>query len=312
MQNSTEILAASKSYTSEEAFDFCARVANSHYENFPVASFFLPAEKRPYIQVIYAFSRIADDFADESTVDPRARLAKLAEWEEMLVRCYAGDASHPVFIALSETISRLDIPIEPLKDLLTAFRWDVTKNRYETFSELLEYCRCSANPVGRLVLMIFNYRKDELFHLSDKICTALQLTNFWQDIAIDRRKDRLYIPLEDLRNEGYLVEDWNKETYDENFKRTMKTEIGRTRTMFYEGATLPALVDTDLSLELKLIWLGGMAILRRIEKIRFDLYRQRPVLKTLQKFRILLRAFRHGDLTTYGKPKPKKELWDLT
>src|SRR5271169_133700 len=224
-----------KKYSLDEAFDYCATITNAHYENFPVASLFLPEEKRPYIQSIYAFSRVADDFADERDRLREDRLADLNDWDEKLRQCFDGHADHPVFIALRETVTQLGFPIEPLHDLLTAFKRDVTQNRYETFDDLLSYCRCSANPVGRLVLMIFGYRDEELFKLSDDICTALQLTNFWQDVAVDRKKDRLYIPIEDMNRFGYSLQDWSSDTLNDRFRDLMKFQVERTRETFFRG-----------------------------------------------------------------------------
>ena len=299
----------SKRYTPDEAFAFCANITNAHYENFPVASLFLPEEKRPYIQAIYAFSRIADDFADEQNRPPEERLHDLNDWGEQLRQCYEGKTEHPVFIALSETVKRNNIPIEPLQNLLTAFKRDVTQNRYETFEDLLSYCSCSANPVGRLVLMIFGHRDDSLFKLSDDICTALQLANFWQDVAVDVKKDRLYIPIEDMKKYRYGLDEWVNGAMNERFKQLMKFEVERTREMFYRGAQLLPLVERELQFELKLIWLGGMAILRRIEKNQFDTIRRRPALNFSDKLLILLRALYYNDVTRYGK---KKQSWVLT
>jgi phytoene synthase len=300
-----------REYTVDEAFAYCAEITNRHYENFPVASLLFPADKRPYIQAIYAFSRIADDFADEGSGYPEAKLAKLNDWEESLKLCYQGVASHPVFIALAETVKRHEIPMEPLQNLLTAFRQDVIKNRYETFQDVLEYCSCSANPVGRLVLMVFGYKDPKLYKLSDSICTALQLANFWQDIAVDLKKDRLYIPLEDLQRYRYSVEDWKEQRYDERFKEVMNFQIERTRQMFYDGAELPVLVNKDLEVELKLVWFGGMEILKKIKKIDYNLYKEKPIIRMRDKFLILVRAFWYGDLTRYGIKKKKGDPWDL-
>lgn len=296
-----------KEYTVDEAFGYCADITNAHYENFPVASLFLPREKRPYIQAIYAFSRIADDFADELTRSPEERLHALNDWQEQLHQCYQGNAAHPVFIALRETVQNLNIPIDLLNDLLSAFKRDVTQNRYETFDDLLSYCRCSANPVGRLVLMIFGYRDEQLFQLSDDICTALQLTNFWQDVSVDQKKDRLYIPLEDIRQYGYSVDGWSNGVMDNNFLRLMKFQVERTREMFHSGAKLPSLVERDLQLELKLVWLGGMSILKKLEKAKYDVVHHRPELSTLNKGMILFRGLVINDLIRYRK---KEELWE--
>jgi squalene synthase HpnC len=293
----------------DEAFAYCARITETHYENFPVASLLIPSDKRPYIQAIYAFSRIADDFADEGNRSPGERIALLEEWEEGLRRCYDGEAEHPVFIALAETVRQQRIPREPLADLLTAFKRDVTQTRYETFDDLLSYCRCSANPVGRLVLMIFDHHDDDLFQKSDAICTALQLTNFWQDLGIDARKDRLYLPLEDLRRFGYSEENWKDGLHDKGFRSLMAFETERTRDLFYRGAELPALVEKDLQIELRLVWFGGMAILKMLERSDYDVFRTRPSLSTFNKLMIFLRAMMRSDLTSL---RVKKKPWDLT
>jgi len=302
----------SRQYNLDEAFSYCAAVTQAHYENYPVASFFLPQEKRPYIQAIYAFSRIADDYADEQNISKDERLTKLNDWEEKLRQCYDGNADHPVFIALKDTVKKNDIPIEPLKDLLAAFKRDVVQNRYDTFEDLLSYCKCSANPVGRLVLMIFNYRDEKLFELSDCICTALQLTNFWQDVRVDREKDRLYIPIEDMRKYDYSLDCWRDGMLNDGFRKLLRFEVERTREMFYKGAELPSLVAKDLQLELKLIWFGGMEIIRMIEKNRCDVINSRPQLKAFSKFQIFLRGFIFNDLSNYKKKRKRKEPWDLT
>jgi squalene synthase HpnC len=299
-------------YTTDEAFAYCASITEAHYENFPVASFFLPEEKRPYIQALYAFSRVADDFADELHRPADERMEELNAWEEHLRRCYEGEAEHPVFIALRETVKRYDIPIDPLRDLLTAFKRDVTQSRYETFEDLLSYCRCSANPVGRLVLMIFNYREEFLFEYSDSICTALQLTNFWQDINIDREKDRLYIPLEDFERYKYSVEEWQDKKVTDGFLDLMRFEVQRTKDLFYRGAQLPSVVAKDLQLELKLIWFGGMEILRMIEKYHYNTIDNRPKLGLMSKVKILLLSLFVSNLQYFRKKRPKKEPWDLT
>lgn len=294
----------------EAAFAYCAAVTEAHYENFPVASLFLPEDRRPYIQAIYAFSRAADDFADEpgrGGTDERLRL--LGSWEEQLERCHQGEASHPVFVALGETFRQLGLPVQPFRDLLAAFRRDVVQNRYRTYEDLRSYCACSANPVGRLVLMIFGYSDPALFELSDAVCTALQLTNFWQDLGVDRERDRLYLPLEDMHRFGYSLGDWERRTVNDAFRAMMKFQTERTRELFWSGATLPARVNKDLEIELKLVWLGGMAILRKLERSRYDAFRRRPRLTMLDKALVLGKTLIVRDLARQGR---KKELWDLT
>ena len=293
--------------TPDEAFDYCAKITNAHYENFPVASLFLPEEKRPYIQAIYAFSRTADDFADELDRPAEDRLADLKSWEEKLRSCYAGEAEHPVFVALRETVTNLDIPIEPLLDLLTAFRRDVLQNRYETFEDLLSYCRCSANPVGRLVLMIFGTRDEELFLLSDRICTALQLANFWQDISRDRAINRLYVPLEDFRRFGASLDGWREGLVNDDIRTMIKFEVARTKELFYNGAELPSLVLPELQLELRLVWFGGMTILKKIESGKYDVFQRRPELNAVDKFLILVRGMFSKNLMRFGR---KRSEWE--
>lgn len=297
-----------KKYSLDEAYALCADVTQGHYENFPVASLFLPTEKRPFVQAIYAFSRIADDFADEDGMDQQTRLQLLEDWENALKLCYEGKAEHPVFIALADTVSKLSIPIELLMDLLTAFRVDVTKNRYANFDEVLHYCKYSANPVGRLVLLIFGYGSEEYFKYSDYICTALQLTNFYQDVAIDLEKNRIYISKDEIAEYDYSEEELKKKIYNKQFENLMKLQIERAKKLFYEGAALPALVDRDLQLELKLVWFGGMAVLRKLEFRKYDVFKKQFKLNAWNKLMIFIRALFYNDLTKYRK----RNLWELT
>ncbi len=217
------------------AFAFCEQLAKSHYENFPVASFLIPREKRPYIWTLYAFARIADDFADEGESTAERRLEMLDDWGEHLNECFKGNATHPVFIALTETVRKFSIPKEPLADLLAAFRMDVTTKRFPAFKDLLYYCKHSANPVGRLVLHVFENAAERTAALSDNVCTALQLANFWQDVSVDWRKGRLYIPLEDLDRFGYTEKDLDNKVVDERFGKLMAFEVERTRDLFGKG-----------------------------------------------------------------------------
>ncbi len=278
-------------------------MTRAHYENFPVASLFLPGDKRPYIQAMYAFARAADDLADEGARPDEERLVSLDDWGRQLEECFAGTAEHPIFIALRDTVERLALPIEPFRDLLSAFRRDVTQHRYGSFDEILGYCRCSANPVGRLVLMLFGHGDETLFRLSDDLCTALQLTNFWQDVAVDRSKGRSYIPEEDMRAHGYSWEQWSAGVYNASYQGLMKFQVDRTRELFYRAAELPSIVEKDLQVELRLVWFGGMRILRRFERNR---YLGRPVLTSADKALVLFLGLFHNDLSRYGK---KKEKW---
>lgn len=274
----------------EAAFAHCERIARMHYENFPVASFFLGRAYRPYIASIYAYARTADDFADESTRRPEERLRKLDEWGEKLDRCFEGDADEPVFIALAETVRRCALPKKALADLLTAFRMDVVTNRYQTFDALLGYCTHSANPVGRLVLEVFRDASERTVELSDKICTALQLANFWQDISLDFAKGRLYIPLEDLERFGYTEQDLGQGVVNDRFRQLVRFEVERTAKMFEEGRPLLDAIGEDLRFELTLTWLGGRAILEKIAAAGYDVLTGRPTISPAGKASILLRA----------------------
>lgn len=296
----------------DAAFAYCADLASRHYENFPVASLFLPREKRAYIQAVYAFSRTADDFADEGERPAEERLALLADWERRLDRCYAGEADHPVFVALAETVARNGIPKALLTDLLSAFRQDVLTRRYAGMEDLLDYCSRSANPVGRIVLHIFGHRDEELLRLSDRICTALQLANFWQDVGVDLLKDRLYIPLAEMRRHGYAEDDWRGRVVDDRFRATMRALVAVTRGMFRDGAALPGLVERDIRLELRLVWLGGMTILRAVERSGYDVFERRPILRPIDKAGIVLRGFFLRDIGGFGLPRNRRKGWDLT
>jgi squalene synthase HpnC len=260
--------------TVDEAFAFCEARVRSHYENFPVG-FFVPRDKRRYVHALYAFARAADDFADERLYEGM-RQEKLDQWEERLHAAYRGEAEDPIFVALGETARRVSIPKELLLDLLSAFRQDTVKNRYETWEEVIDYCRRSANPVGRLVLLVFGYRDPELPLLSDAICTALQLANHWQDVAIDLQKDRIYVPRELMRRFG--VGEWtlNAGTVDDGFRALMGELLVRTRALFSEGRPLCDKVGRDLRFEMRLTWLGGSRILDRIEAVGYDVFRRRP------------------------------------
>ncbi|MBS4028155.1 MAG: squalene synthase HpnC [Ignavibacteriales bacterium] len=274
----------------DDAFDYCARITNSHYENFPVASLFLPQEKRPYIQAIYAFARIADDYSDEGEFTVEERMKRLDEWNEQLDLCFQHQCSHPIFIALEDTLHKLHLPKELFADLIIAFKMDVTKNRFENFDELLFYCKHSANPVGRLVLMVFGYRDEEFFKYSDNICTALQLTNFWQDVSDDKKKNRLYLPLDELNRFNYSMEKWSDGVMDNNFRELMKFQVERTKQLFYDGTELLERVDKDLRLELRLVWFGGMKILRKMEKQNYSVFERRPKLNMFDKLSVFWKA----------------------
>ncbi len=274
--------------TVEEAFAHCEARVRAHYENFPVG-LFVPRDKRRYVHALYAFARAADDFADES---PYAgmREEKLAEWETRLHAAYRGEAQDPIFLALGETVRRLEIPKHLLLDLLSAFRQDTVKSRYASWEELLDYCRRSADPVGRLVLLVFGYRDPELPPLSDALCTALQLANHWQDLAVDLDKDRIYVPDDLLASLGLGAEDLRAGVVTEPFGRLMRELILRTRVLFERSRPLCDKVGRDLRFELRLTWLGGSGILDRIEEARYDVFRRRPTYGLPGKLRLAWQA----------------------
>ena len=230
----------------EEARAWCKRLAESHYENFHVATWFLPKALRPHFHAIYAYCRVSDDLGDE-VGDPAIALALLDMWGRELDACYEGRARHPVFVALKETIRACSIPKEPFADLLTAFRQDQTVTRYRTMQEVLEYCRYSANPVGRLVLYACGYADEERFRLSDATCSALQLANFWQDVRVDFGKNRVYLPQEDMRRFGVSDEIIAQGIATPAFRALLDYEVDFARRLFEEGLPLIGMVSRDLA-----------------------------------------------------------------
>ena len=284
----------------EKAFAHCESVTRSHYENFPVGSFLLPKEKRKYIWAIYAFARTADDFADEGRF-PGENAAALQKRIDLLDQYELNlsnldESEDLIFLALGQTLKDCNIPVQLLKDLLTAYRMDVRQSRCKTWEDVLFYCKHSANPVGRLVLHVFGYMDKTLHQLSDKICTALQLTNFWQDLAIDLDKDRIYIPQNDMLKFGVTEGDFHNHRVTPPFQMLMKTLADRTAALFDEGLPLVSAVREDLRLEMRLTWLSGTAILKRIEKNKFDVYRKRPSLSKLDFALLLAQALLPGSL----------------
>jgi squalene synthase HpnC len=274
------------------AYEFCAGVARSHYENFTVASWLMPRAMRKHMHAIYAYARTADDFADEEH-NP----AKLDDWERELDLAYAGTPRHPVFVALADTVSRFAIPREPFADLLYAFRSDLDFRGFETIDDLLGYSRYSANPVGRLVLYLFGYRDAERQRLSDLVCSGLQLANFWQDVAIDLEKGRVYLPRQEMARFGVSVEDLSVHNANSNFVALMRHEVARARDLLVSGAALAVTVDRRLSRDILMFAGGGLAILRAIERADYDVFRRRPSLGKFDYLRLGWRALR-GRLET--------------
>ena len=276
--------------TVEQAQQYTRRLARTHYENFTVVSWLLPRELRQHCFNVYAYCRWADDLADE--IPERDRALRLLDWwQEELEMCYAGRPRHPVFVALRETALARKIPQEPFSDLLLAFRQDQVVRRYRTFEDLLNYCRYSANPVGRLVLHVCGYSDAERQALSDLTCTALQLANFWQDVARDLEKDRIYIPIEELERHGLHERDIFERRFDGRFVSLMKSLVERTGGMFEAGLPLADSVDERLRVDIELFSRGGLEILRAIERQGYDVLHRRPALSKAGKLRLFGAVF---------------------
>jgi squalene synthase HpnC len=267
--------------TLRAAYAECERLARTHYENFPVASWLLPVEMRPHVAALYAFARTADDFADEGRRPPEERLRLLDDWAARLHACAFVEEwspDDPIFLALGATIRDRRLPVELFDDLISAFRQDITTDRYPTWEAVLDYCRRSANPVGRLVLRIGGYDDPQLDQSSDALCTALQLTNFWQDLERDWQKGRLYVPLDDLDTCHARVQDLSDRQMTEPWKCAIQRVAGRTRDSFHAGRAVCDGVRGRLRYELRLTWLGGMRILEQLEHADFNVFVARPQL----------------------------------
>jgi len=273
----------------EQSRAYCERLARSHYENFSVASWFLPARLRQHFFNVYAYCRISDDLGDE-VGNPAASLLLLDQWQRELDACYAGSPRHPVFVALAETVRKFEIPQHEFSDLLTAFRQDQTITRYQTFDDLLGYCRNSANPVGHLVLYLCGYRDAERQKLSDCTCTALQLANFWQDVSVDYEKGRIYLPLESLRRFGVTEEDLTANRNTSSFCEMMRFEVARAREWFERGLPLVSKVEKELAIDLELFTRGGQEILNAIEKQGYAVLGRRPSISKSRKLALVARA----------------------
>lgn len=278
-----------KAPTVAEAQHYCVRLATSHYENFPVVTWFLPRHLHQHFYNVYAYCRISDDLGDE-VGDKQQSLLLLDQWEAELARCYSGDPRHPVFVALRETVREFDIPQHEFSDLLQAFRQDQVVTRYPRFSDLLGYCQYSANPVGHLVLYLCGYRDAERQQLSDFTCTALQLANFWQDAGVDFEKGRIYLPLEDFSKFGVSEKELAERRATPQFLAMMKFEVERAREWFHRGLPLAKKVDRRLALDIELFSRGGLAILHAIERQNYDVLTSRPVISKRRKILLLARA----------------------
>jgi squalene synthase HpnC len=287
----------------DHAYATCLALARSHYENFPVASWLMPAAARPHVAAIYAFARIADDFADEGTAAESERLARLDGWQARLDHAAQGrvhPAGHQLHDAVFEALARTltgpalgtgGVMVHGLlSDLLSAFRQDVTVRRYERWDDVMDYCRRSANPVGRLVLIVTGQFTDAAAARADAVCTALQLTNFWQDLAIDWSRGRLYVPLQLVRDHGADIRALDEGRLDQPWTQVMRDVGGRTATLFDEGRAVADDVRGRLKWELRATWLGGRSILDRLAEADYDVFTRRPTLTKWNAIRLIPRV----------------------
>jgi squalene synthase HpnC len=281
------LLSSPCSLTDAEAYT--RWLATHHYENFHVVSLLLPKRLHQDFFNVYSYCRWADDLSDEIG-DKQESLRLLQEWGGELDRMYAGEASHPVFVALRETVRKHSIPKQPFADLIHAFVQDQQVSRYETWDAVFEYCAYSANPVGRLILYLGGYSDDRRQRLSDATCTGLQLANFWQDVTVDLKKDRVYMPLEALNRHRYPVDDLFALRFDERFRDVMRECVDRAQALFEEGLPLAGMVDRSLSLDIDLFSRGGMRVLEKIRRQEYNVLARRPAVSKSERITLLLQA----------------------
>ncbi len=314
------------SWPVEDAYRHCERLARTHYENFTVGSLLMPRPLRRHMYALYAYCRTVDDLGDEAVqgaANPHFaaepvpagasrvaagsyRLGLLDWWESELDACYGGQPSHPVQVALKETIREFDLPRDPFQRLIEANRMDQRAQRYPTYGDLLHYCGHSANPVGRLVLHLFGYGDEERQRMSDATCTALQLANFWQDVARDYRKGRIYIPLEDMEAFGYTENELAEGVENEAFRELMAFEVERAEGLFREGAPLAGTLTGPARLDVALFTLGGMAVLEAIRKQDYRVLGKRPALSRARKAGLFLSAWAGAKLGAgWGLPESR-------
>jgi squalene synthase HpnC len=283
--NSPEAL--SRRYTPAEATAYTHWLATHHYENFHVVSFLLPKGLHQDFYNVYSFCRWSDDLGDEMG-DKQESLRLLGWWRGELHKMYGGEAVHPVFIALRETVARHSLPQEPFDDLITAFERDQVITRFPTYDDVFDYCKYSANPVGRLVLYLCGYSDPERQRLSDHTCTALQLANFWQDVAVDMQIDRVYIPLEALDRHRYSLDSLFAHRETPEFRAVMREIVDRTRDLFHKGLPLVGIVNKRLSLDLDLFSRGGLRVLDKIEQQNYNVLARRPAISKMERIALLL------------------------
>jgi squalene synthase HpnC len=280
--------ALSGTYTLASAEEYTRWLATHHYENFHVVSFLLPNHLHQDFYNVYAFCRWADDLGDE--IGDRAEsLRLLAWWRSELEAMYQGQVHHPVFVALEGTAQKYNLPIQLFSDLITAFEQDQRITRYRNWDELFAYCRCSANPVGRLVLRLCGYQDEAgLDRLSDATCTALQLANFWQDVTVDFEKDRVYLPLDLFQKHGYTVEDLAAHRFNPAFQSVMREAVEVAHNLFQEGLPLIKMVNRRLALDLELFSRGGLRVLEKIKQQNYNVLDRRPVISKVERLQLLL------------------------
>jgi squalene synthase HpnC len=279
-----------RTWSAEESLDYTRWLATHHYENFHVVSLFLPKHLHQDFFNVYSYCRWSDDLGDE-TGSTEKSLTLLEWWRGLLHAMYAGHPpSHPVFVALAGTVEKHRIPIEPFDNLLDAFIQDQTQTRYQDWDDVLGYCVNSANPVGRLVLMLCGYRDEERFRLSDATCTALQLANFWQDVSVDLLKDRVYLPLHLFDRHGYTVPQLYRREYTPDFAALMKEAVDYAQGLFEQGLPLVKMLDKRLALDIDLFSRGGMRVLDKIRRQRYDVLSRRPSISKTERAVLLVRS----------------------
>ncbi len=278
--------ALSQTYTQSAAEQYTRWLATHHYENFHVVTFLLPRRLHQDFYNVYAFCRWADDLGDE--IGNRAEsLRLLAWWRQELLAMYQGRVQHPVFVALQGTVQKYDLPMRLFSDLISAFEQDQTVTRYQNWSEVFAYCRCSANPVGRLVLRLCGYADEERDRMSDSTCTALQLANFWQDVTVDFEKDRVYLPLDLLAKHDYTVAQLGAREFNTAFQAVMRDAVSIARTLFQEGLPLVKTVNKRLAFDLELFSRGGMRVLDKIERQNYNVLAKRPAISKFERLQLL-------------------------
>jgi squalene synthase HpnC len=279
--------ALDRRYTPAEAEQYTRWLATSHYENFHVVSFLLPKRLHQDFYNVYSFCRWADDLGDEIG-DKQESLRLLVWWRTELEAMYQGKVRHPVFVALEGTAARHKLPQHLFADLITAFEQDQTVTRYQTWEDLFGYCRNSANPVGKLVLRLCGYSDDERDRLSDATCSALQLANFWQDVTVDLKKDRVYLPVEVLAKHGYSVEQLQRLEFNPQFRAAMREAVEVARELFVKGLALPKTVDRRLAFDLELFSRGGLRVLQKIEQLDYNVLSERPSVSKFERVQLLI------------------------